>query len=216
MKRFILPCVAVLALALSLPASATIISVDHSSLANDGYVPDYDASGWASTINLSGEQYAGLTVQSVSVNFTIAGGFNGDLYGYLVHDTGGFVVLLDRVGSNGNPYGFSNSGFDDVTLASAGSSISSPGAGGASYSSTAAVSSGTYQAQGNTFNSFTGSDVSGAWTLFFADRSSGDISQVTGWTLEINAVPEPTTWAMIFFGAVFAGQRVWVWRKRTA
>jgi subtilisin-like proprotein convertase family protein len=211
MKRLSIFCCALVAFVLQ--ASAGWITNDFSgTLANGGYIPDNSTNGWASTMTLSGN--SGLTVQDVQVNFTVSGGYNGDLYGYLVHDDG-FVVLLNRVGKdNDNPFGYSNSGFTDVTLnGTASTSINSLASGG-SYSSTTAIASGTYQAQGTTFSSFTGTAVDGSWSLFFADLSSGDISQVTGWSLQINAVPEPTTWAMIFFGAAFAGRGFVAWRKK--
>lgn len=216
MKRFFAPILALLAL-LALPLRADVITTNFVSLANGGIIPDNDVNGWASTINLS--SYSGLTVDSVTVNLTIVDGWNGDLYGYLVHDTGGFVVLMNRVGqTESQPFGFSNSGFDDITIASSGLNLDMLGDGGASYSSTAAISTGTYAAQATSgsFSSFQGSSVDGAWTLFFADMSGGDVSQVTSWSLTINAVPEPTTWAMIIFAAGFGGWRFVSWRKKTA
>jgi hypothetical protein len=53
-------------------------------------------------------------------------------------------------------------------------------------------------------SSFNGLDPNGSWTLFFADAASGDQSTLLGWSLEITAVPEPTTWALGIF-ATLAG-----------
>jgi subtilisin-like proprotein convertase family protein len=215
MNRILLLCSGLLLAAVSSMASITT-NFNYTSLPNSGYIPDNDPNGWASTINLSG---TGLTVQDVTVTLSVSGGWNGDLYGYLVHDTGGFVVLMDQVGKDGtHTYGFGNAGFDNITIASTGSSLTTLGVGGASYSASGPISSGTYAAQGGTtqMGSFAGTSVDGAWSLFFADRSGGDISQVTGWSLTINAVPEPTTWAMMFFGAVFGGWQFVSWRKKVS
>ena len=201
-------------LALAGQLSAAIISTNFTSgFLNGGVIPDGNLSGWADTRTLSG--YNGLTVENLEVTLNISGGWNGDLYGYLVHDSG-FVVLLDRVGKTANPgetFGFSNSGFDGVTLSDndAYSLIQTTG----SHASTPALASGYYNTGSGTLDTaFTGLDVNGSWSLFFADMSAGDISQVTSWTLTINAVPEPTTWAMILFAATFAGWRFVAWRKK--
>ena len=42
----------------------------------------------------------------------------------------------------------------------------------------------------------------GSWTLFFADMSAGEQSQVVSWELDISAVPEPVNIALAIFGAV--------------
>jgi len=214
MNRFLLLCLGTLAFFQS-SQGAWITTNFTSGFANSGYIPDDDLSGWADTRTLEG--YTGLTVQDVSVTLDISGGFNGDLYGYLVHDSG-FVVLLNRVGQTATPgetFGFSNSGFSGTVLTDTGSynNIQTSG----SYSSTTAIGSGPYNTGAGTLDTaFTGLNVDGAWTLFFSDQSSGDISQVTGWSLAIDAVPEPTTWAMIFFAAGFGGWRFFLWRKKAA
>src|SRR5260370_868131 len=53
-------------------------------------------------------------------------------------------------------------------------------------------------------SSFNGLDPNGGWTLFFADLSSGEQSTLESWSLSINAVPEPTTYALIAFGGLVA------------
>lgn len=213
MKRLSLFCILLLAFALQ--ASASLSSnVFSSGFANGGYVPDGDFNGWTDTRTLSGYSGGSALVADVQVTLNIAGGWNGDLYGYLVHDSG-FVVLLDRVGSTTfSPFGYGEAGFTGVTLAD-----SAPHTGiefyGGSSSAGAALSGGTYNSQGGTLNtSFDGLSVNGNWTLFLADMSSGDISQVTGWTLTIDAVPEPTTWAMMIFAATFGCWRFAQWRTK--
>jgi len=53
--------------------------------------------------------------------------------------------------------------------------------------------------------SFNGLNPNGTWTLFFADLSGGDASTLVSWGLDIAAVPEPTTWALVGFGLMFGG-----------
>jgi hypothetical protein len=68
----------------------------------------------------------------------------------------------------------------------------------------------------NTFNfgnsqfhdSFSGQNPNNSWTLFFADTVAGDTMTLNGWSLEIEAVPEPTTWAAILFGVGFVGTEI--------
>ena len=202
MKRLSIFCVLLLAFALQVSASLTT-NIFSSGFANSGYVPDNDFSGWSDTRTLSGYTGGSALVENVFVTLNIAGGWNGDLYGYLVHSSG-FVVLLDRVGSSTfSPYGYGEAGFTGVMLADDAAHTSIESYGGSSAAA-AALSGGTYNSQDGTLNTaFDGLSVNGNWTLFLADLSSGDISQVTGWTLTIDAVPEPTTWAMMIFAAAF-------------
>ena len=59
------------------------------------------------------------TVTNVQVQLDITGGFNGDLYTYLVDPTGQMAVLLNRSGVDGsNPSGYGNAGFN-ITLSGA-------------------------------------------------------------------------------------------------
>lgn len=214
MKRLTLYCLLLLAFAMQVSASLTTSFT--SGFANNGYVPDNDFNGWSDTRNLNLSEYDGFTVTDVQVTLNIAGGWNGDLYGYLVHDSG-FVVLLDRVGRTGTAgqtFGYGEGGFTGVSLVD-GQSLTSIQNYGGSYSATGALDGGSYASAGGTLNtSFDGLSVNGDWTLYLADLSSGDISQVTGWTLSITAVPEPTTWAMLIFGGAFGCWHLSRWRAK--
>src|SRR5205807_8224035 len=108
-SRKLIVCATVSAFFLSQAASAAVYSYTFSSgFNNGGVIPDGDVNGWADTHSLSIVD-GGIT--SVSVTLNISGGYNGDLYGYLVHSSG-FTVLLDRVGSPANAgFGYSNPGF---------------------------------------------------------------------------------------------------------
>ena len=135
------------------------------------------------------------TAGGLTVDLTVSGGYNGDLYAYLVAPNGTLVMLLNRPGvTGGNPFGYGGSGLN-VTLSdtAAGSIQTTPETAGA-------VFSGTYQAAG-TLGNINGSAADGTWTLFFADESAGGTqATLTGWSLDITAVPEPINMSMAIFG----------------
>src|SRR5439155_240043 len=54
------------------------------------------------------------------------------------------------------------------------------------------------------FNSYTNMNPNGSWTLFFADMSAGEQSQLVSWELDISAVPEPVNVALAIFGGLAA------------
>jgi subtilisin-like proprotein convertase family protein len=212
MKRLLLISLALAALGMQSQAAWINQSISGSeNFYNNGFIPDGNFSGLASTMTLNDTGLVGSG--GVQVTLNISGGWNGDLFGYLVHDSG-YALLLDRTGSApSSPYGFSNSGFEVVLADSSSTSISSVG----SYSSLDSIT-GTYKSQGTSLDgvggSFYNTSISGEWTLFLADMSFGDQSQLTGWSLSIDAVPEPSTWAMIIFGVAFGGWQLWSWRMK--
>jgi subtilisin-like proprotein convertase family protein len=174
-------------------------------------IPDNDPSGLVSTLSLSDP---GGSIDDVSVNLDIAGGWNGDLYAYLLSPTGQMAVLLNRVGvDTGNPVGYGDSGFD-VTLSAVGNDIhtyqnDSPlfngsgqltgdwGADGRS-ADPALVTVTSPQDEG--LGGLDGIDPTGQWTLFVADLNPGDQSTLVSWGLDVQATPEPSTWAMMATG----------------
>lgn len=200
---------------LTVGAHATLFTYQfNSGFQNGGVIPDGNPNGWSDTRNLSGIDE---TITDVNVTLNISGGWNGDLYGYLVHDSG-FAVLLNRVGkTSGNAFGYSDAGFN-ITLDGAAANgdihlyrdLVNPNGG---------TLTGTWQEDGRQANpatvtdestrsaslsSFNGLSANGSWTLFLADLSADDTSTLVSWGLEIEAVPEPTTWALIAF-AMMAG-----------
>ena len=184
-------------------------------------IPDGNPSGWACTFEPSVPNAA---VTDVNVMLDIAGGFNGDLYAYLVHGAG-FSVLLNRTGRDtGNPYGYATQGFsvtldDDAPLVGGtlapdihvyGSLSPSYDGGGriagtwqpdARTASPAAVTAST---AGRTafLSTFNGLDSDGSWTLFIADLSPLGVSTVQGVTIEVTQIPEPGGAAVILLGAL--------------
>ena len=80
-------------------------------------IPDGNPVGVSFSETVSGIP-GGNTVSGLTVDFTLSGGYNGNLYAYLVAPNGTLVTLLNRPGTGpGNPYGFSGSGLS-VTLSS--------------------------------------------------------------------------------------------------
>lgn len=164
-----------------------------------GNIPEGNATGWWDTRNVS-DIPSGLVVGGVTVTFSISGGFNGDLTGYLSHD-GMLMPLLNRVGTGtGDSFGYGDAGFNGVKLADDASvNIHNYGGG--------FVPNGTYapDSSGATFTAtFGGKNPGGDWTLIFADLSSGGgQSQVVSWELGITAVPEPVNVALGVFAGVF-------------
>ena len=159
-------------------------------------IPDNNASGYAFAFNLT----AGgpLVITNVTVNLTIAGGWNGDLYAYLSHGSG-FSVLLNRLGrTSSNPDGSGLSGlnveFSDSYLTDIHTYTGSP-------------LTGNFAPDGRNVNPFTsldtsprsaflsslnGQDPNGGWTLFFADLSPLATSTIQSWTVNVaTTVPEP-------------------------
>ena len=151
----------------------------------------------------------------VSISFEITGGWNGDYIIQLKHVlpdlTTDTLTILNRVGmTGGQPLGYMNAGYD-VTIETGGSGdIADQG----SYSSSSQIT-GTYG--GVDFSSLAGYTKSpvGTWALYITDNSSGDVGTLVGWSLTLDVVPEPTTWAAIIFGTLFAGvQGVRLLRKK--
>jgi subtilisin-like proprotein convertase family protein len=141
----------------------------------------------------------GSTVAGLTVGLTVNGGYNGDLYAYLVSPGGALVPLLNRPGvTGGNAFGFGGSGLNLSLLDSASSSIqTAPETAGAQFL-------GNYLAAGS-LASLDGSQANGTWTLYFADLSAGG-GQATlgGWSLGFNVtpVPEPVNVALGVFGTL--------------
>ncbi|MEI7806878.1 MAG: PEP-CTERM sorting domain-containing protein [Verrucomicrobiota bacterium] len=185
-------------------------------------ISDGNPVGLASTTTVSG-----LTnvISSIQVNLDITGGFNGDLYAYLLGPQGGFAVLLNRVGmSSANPFSYSDAGFN-ITLSSGAPNIHSylnvtdPLGGqltgtwapdGRNISPGSAPSVFDTAGTSANFDLFASTIPNGDWTLFIADLGSGGgQSTLVSWGLTIVTVPEPQTWMLIAggFGALLATRR---------
>ena len=119
----------------------------------------------------------------------------------------------------GNSFGYGNNGFD-ITLALLGSpaNIHTYGAGSFPVNGLGQVT-GTWAPDGRTvdplsppssfdapgnagLDSFVGTNPNGTWVLFLADLSGNNTAEVTSWTLYVETVPEPSSWALVALGAV--------------
>lgn len=168
-------------------------------------IPDYNDPGFSSTKTLAVSGTA--TITSVMVGLVFSGGWNGDLYAYLVHD-GQISILLNRVGrTSGNPNGFASSGMT-VSLADAAPLDIHTALGNSG------TPNGTFQPDGratdplnvldtdartNPLSAFNGRDASGNWTLFIADQASGEVSTIENWSLNVTTIPEPSLLSLALF-----------------
>ena len=161
-------------------------------------VPDNDATGASRTFSFNAPEWNRIQVVTVELRFS--GGWNGDLYAYLAHN-GNLAILLNRPGRTAaNDFGSGSTDLVAVFSDSAAADVHTalPDSGPAS---------GTWQPDGrhidpllvldttprtHLLSGFTGMDPNGDWTLFIADQGAGDTATLTGWTLSITAVPEPS------------------------
>lgn len=187
-------------------------------------IPDNNPSGVASTMDFNSSIER---IGDLNVTLQISGGFNGDLYGHITHDSG-FAVLLNRSGrASDNELGYGDAGFDVTFDDSAvngdihtyrlklGDSLTGPVTGSwipdARTADPGAVTTG--DARTAYLNSFYEVEPSGKWTLFLADLSPGGTSTLVSWGLEVTAIPEPSHIAIMLVGGfalLMASQR---WRK---
>jgi subtilisin-like proprotein convertase family protein len=179
-------------------------------------IPDNNQNGLATSLTLSG---VGGPISSVTVSVDITGGFNGDLYAYLVGPNGGFAVLLNRSGvSSTSTYGYNDAGFN-VTFSdtAANGNIhfyqNTLNPGGSALTGTWAPDGQNINPQSSpasfpaipvptaTLSSFDGLSADGTWVFFISDLSAGGQStlQSVGLTL---AVPEPSTLAICGLSAL--------------
>jgi subtilisin-like proprotein convertase family protein len=183
-------------------------------------LPDNDPDGYGSVFNVSG---LGGMIANVEVGMDVTGGYNGDLYAYLVSPTGQIAILLNRMGvSAANAYGYNTAGFN-ITLDSApannnehdyesfgpnysGGQLTgtwAPDGRNISPNSTGSLFDSTASTMGLD-NDF-GTDPNGTWLFFIADLSPGSQSTLQNVTLTISTAPEPQTWAILAGGVALFG-----------
>jgi subtilisin-like proprotein convertase family protein len=148
----------------------------------------------------------GTVLTSITVGFNITGGFDGNLYAYLVAPNGTVVTLLNHIGTG---LGSLAAGFDNgFSLATTGANLYSASANG----TVGQQLTGTFQVAG--LSALDGINANGTWTLFFADTvTGGGNATLNGWSLNITAVPEPVGLALGGFVAMLlalAGLK-WAW-----
>ena len=178
---------------LTLVASLAAVATVRASLYPIGAIPDGSPAGVSFVGTYDGAP-VGSTVSSLTVSLNISGGFNGDLYAYLVSPNGTLVMLMNQPGLSLNGIGASGAGMN-ITLQDG---LSDHGS--IQDVTSSSFMTGSYNAAGSLAN-FNGSPADGNWTLFFADLSNGGgTSLVEGWSLNITAVPEPVNLSLAIFG----------------
>lgn len=177
-------------------------------------IPDGDATGLVNVQEIN--DAPGFNISDLNVTLNISGtglgGFNGDLYVTLQHDSG-YTVLLNRVGARtGASYGYGDSGlgvtFDDAASGDVhiyrqvlngnhttplGGSLSGTWTPDARTDDPSSVLDSSPQTA--TLASFNTVPLNGTWTLFVSDVSSGATHQLDSWS--ITAVPEPELYAAL-------------------
>lgn len=194
-------------------------------------IPDGDPTGLAKVQTISSAP--GLNIADLNVTLSISGtgpgGFNGDLYVTLQHETG-FSVLLNRSGKRSTaPQGYSDSGLNVTFDSSAADDIHNYRfqLSGSHGTPLGGPLTGTWQPDARntdpatvldtgtrlaTLNSFANLPVNGQWTLFVADLSSGGTQTLNSWGMQITAVPEPAEVALVAGASLLAFA---FWRKHS-
>jgi hypothetical protein len=127
------------------------------------------------------------------------------------------AVLLNRIGrTSSTPFGNSGSSINltlddsasagDIHLAASGALTVNHWSDGRNVNPLTVLNTDTRTlGLDQVFAESNGRTINGTWTLFLADMSGGSTMTLNGWSLDITAVPEPATWALIIFGTVAGG-----------
>jgi len=196
---------------LLLTAAWTHASITLSQSFSGGTIADGDPAGvvFSGTFN---QANPGDHILGVTVGLNISGGYNGDLYAYLVAPNGTLVALFNQPGASA--FGAGGAGMN-ITLQSGTSTYGSIQTAGDGYLTGSYNASGSLLAFGTSESP--GGAANGTWSLFFADMSSGGgTATLNSWSLELTVVPEPVTLALGLFVVMLvalAGLK-WVWRTR--
>jgi hypothetical protein len=197
-------------------------------------IPDNDPNGVQISENVTGLSgpIAGIQLTLDIAGTGVGGAFNGDYYAELVNNQGGFAVLLNRAGmSSSNLFGYADNGFSVTFSDTAANDIHFYQDYSASFNLDGQLI-GTWQPDGENISplsdssvfdnapsqqtamlsSFDGDNPNDTWTLFLADLSEGGTAQVTGWSLDITTVPEPSSSNLLAAGLIAS---LWFLRRRT-
>jgi len=205
-------------LASSLGAYAVIYTTNwNSGFVNGTIIPDNNPSGWTDTRTVN-TMPAG-TLVGVAVDLHLNSGWAGDLYAYLVHESG-YAVLLDRVGVPGaGAFGY---GAATINVTLADDNFNDGGLfnnihtyGGGNVSGTWNPDDSATTTAFGSLASFLATSPNGTWSLFIADLSGGGVTTVQDWGLQMDivAVPEVETWIAAAlagaFGAFWVNRQIW-------
>ena len=179
--------------------AVTVLLASTASLLVNQPVPDIPSLGLASVLNVSSPIGS---LSDVNVTLNISNGWNGDLFAYLVHESG-YAVLLNRVGRTGsNPLGYSDAGLNVTLDDQATNDIHTYRLSLFGNHSTPLVGALTnsWQPDGRAedpalvldtmprtamLSAFNGMNPNGEWVLFVEDDATGDISTLVSWGLEL-------------------------------
>ena len=168
-------------------------------------IPDNTGIGLSNTQTFAAPIYV---ISEVNVQLTLSGGWTGDLYAYLTHDSG-FAVLLNRPGrSLAEPLGsgtidlsviFADSAADDIHTG-----IPTTDAVGGTYQPDARTIDPDYALDSSPRSAFLATfhdlDANGEWTLYVADVATGDTMTLDSWSLTVSGVPEPAAATLAVLG----------------
>jgi subtilisin-like proprotein convertase family protein len=203
-------------------ANATIYSTNwNSGFANSGLIPDGNLSGWSDTRNVS-TMPAGV-LQGVAVDLQLTSGWTGDLYAYLIHNSG-FAVLLNQVGTPTLTLGY-GAATVNASLVDGSSWNGNLISGNIHNYGGGSIVSGYWNPDNpnllaNSLASFVGTSPNGSWSLFIADLSTGGLTTVQSWGLQMDivAVPEVEAWVAAAlagaFGAFWLNRQIWGTKRR--
>jgi subtilisin-like proprotein convertase family protein len=191
--------IALLLVAIGVKATLTTQTFTITTPSVNGVIPDGNPAG-ANFQGLFNLASTGDLIGGVTVGLNISGGYNGDLYAYLIAPNGTMVVLMNQPGAD-SVFGADGAGMN-ITLVSGTSDNGSIQTAGSGYLT------GSYNVPGNNLNNFgttasPGGPANGTWTLFFADMSSGGgTAQLDSWSVGISLVPEPVPMALGVFATL--------------
>ena len=154
---------------------------------------------------------AGTLVDGLEVSLNLSGGYNGDLYAYLVSPGGTTDILLNEPGVGVNGFGASGSGIN-IILAD-----NSPNGSIQNVTSSSPLS-GSYRPAAP-LSAFDGGPANGIWTLYFADLGSGGGDPtLNSWSLGVETVPEVVSPALYSFLGILSVSSAlrWLARSRNA
>ncbi len=160
-------------------------------------------------LDTSGVFGPGDTIISISVSVTLSHTWVGDLAIELISPDGPELPLLARPGSSagneatGNPFGNPRN-LVSTTLTFAGGATSAETRGGSPPNN---IPDGTYAPAPDgwltdisTLAEFIGLQADGIWTLRVGDYANGDTGTFESWSLDLVAVPEPSSHLLVTLG----------------
>jgi hypothetical protein len=169
---------------------------------------------------------------TLSISGTGFGGFNGDLYATLQHESG-FAVLLNRPGArNGYPSGYSDNGINITLDDSALGDIHQYRLvlNGDDLVPVQGALTGSWSADGRHVDpglvldssprtdklvAFNGTPLNGTWTLFVSDLGTGGTHQLNGWSIQatVSTIPEPSSLALLLGAVPVIGLCFYSWKR---